>query len=193
MNIYILYSYSKLLNQFYSMNISSLLHPKKTKLTGRQRVPIRYLPKHLTRRDTSRQRGYLNKSRRLYKRGVYYNRPKVASFHNRPSPHVARAMKMYGVSSLAPSSKLARDTGCQIEGLRKIVRKGEGAYFSSGSRPNQTAQSWGYARLGSAITGYNAAIVDYPILKKHCRPGSRALRLANRLVKNKTRKTTKSD
>lgn len=166
----------------------SLLHPKKTFLTKSVRVPIRYLPRKLTIRDKSRQRRYLNKSRRLYKKGIYFNRPKISSFHNRPSPHVARAMKMYGVSSLIPSPKLARASGCQIEGLRKIVRKGEGAYFSSGSRPNQSAQSWGYARLGSAITGQNAAIVDYSILQKHCRPGSRALRLASRLVRNKTRR-----
>ena len=165
-----------------------LLHPKKTNLTKSQRVPIRYLPKRLTSRDKGRQRNYLMKSRRLYKRGVYYTRPKVGSFKNRPSPHVSRAMKMYHVSSLVPSSKLARASGCQIEGLRKIIRKGEGAYYSSGSRPNQTSHSWGYARLGSALTGKNAAIVDYSILRKSCRPGSRALRLASRLVRNKTQR-----
>jgi len=190
MNIYILYSYSKYTNQFYSMSLS-LLHPKKTYLTRHTRVPIRYLPKRLTIRDKSRQRNYLNKSRRLYKQGIYFQRPKVSSFKNHPSPHVSRAMKMYNVSSLVPSSKLARASGCQIEGLRKIVRKGEGAYFSSGSRPNQTAQSWGYARLGSAITGQNAAIVDYSILKQNCHPKSRALRLANRLIRNKTQRRGK--
>ena len=131
------------------MSLISLLHPKKTHLTRRVRVPIRYLPRRLTVRDKSRQRGFLNKSRRLYKRGIYFNRPKVSSFKNHPSPHVARAMKMYGVSSLVPSPKLARASGCKIEGLRQIVRKGEGAYYSSGSRPNQSAQSWGYARLRS--------------------------------------------
>ena len=44
-----------------------------------------------------------------------------------------------------------------------------GAYFSSGSRPNQTPHSWGYARLASSITGNNASIVDYKILKKGCK------------------------
>jgi len=37
--------------------------------------------------------------------------------------------------------------------LQKIVNKGMGAYYSSGSRPNQTPASWGIARLASAITG----------------------------------------
>ena len=53
-----------------------------------------------------------------------------------------------------------KKTGCSIEALKKIVNKGEGAYYSSGSRPNQTSHSWGYARLASAITGGKAAAVD---------------------------------
>jgi hypothetical protein len=167
------------------MSLFTLLRPKKTKLTQKKKVPIRYLPKQLTRKDRSKQRSYLNKSRRLYKKGIYYTRPKVKSFKNHKSPHIQRAMKMYHVESIAPSAKLAKATGCSISGLRKIVKKGEGAYFSSGSRPNQTAHSWGYARLGSAITGNNAAIVDYSILKASCRPRSRALRLAKRRIGTK--------
>jgi hypothetical protein len=163
----------------------TLLHPKKTNLTKKRRVPIRYLPKQLTRKDRNKQRSYLIHSRRSYKKGVYYTRPRVKSFKNRPSPHVARATKMYHVENMKPSAKLARATGCSISGLRKIVRKGEGAYYSSGSRPNQTAKSWGYARLGSALTGQNAAIVDYSILENHCKPGSRPLRLAKKLVHNR--------
>ena len=60
----------------------------------------------------------------------------------------------------------------------QIVRKGEGAYYSSGSRPNQTAQSWGIARLASSLTGGKAAAVDYRILESGCDPKKRAMRLA---------------
>ena len=35
-----------------------------------------------------------------------------------------------------------------------------GINISSGSRPNQNAQSWGLARLASAITAGKAAAVD---------------------------------
>ena len=167
------------------MPFKNIIHTIKTNLTKKIRVPKRYLPSQLTRKDRMRQISALKRSRRLYRRGVYYKRPKMASFRNRPSPHVARAMKMYKVKSLVPSPALARASGCQIEGLRKIVRKGEGAYYSSGSRPNQTPQSWGYARLGSALTGQNAAVVDYPILKKHCRSGSRALRAATHRIRRR--------
>jgi len=69
-------------------------------------------------------------------------------------------------------------TGCSQKALAKIVNKGAGAYYSSGSRPNQTAQSWGIARLASAITAGKAAAVDYTILERGCKPSSKALRLA---------------
>jgi hypothetical protein len=65
------------------------------------------------------------------------------------------------------------------------VKKGEGAYYSSGSRPNQTPQSWAYARLASAITGGKASLVDYSILEKGCDPRKKALKLANLSRKNK--------
>lgn len=87
-------------------------------------------------------------------------------------------MKTYRVTTVAPTRELSRKTGCSVRGLRKIVNKGEGAYYSSGSRPNQTPQSWGYARLASAITGANASVVDYSILTQECSKDSRALRLA---------------
>ena len=36
-------------------------------------------------------------------------------------------------------------------GQKKIIDKGMGAYFSSGSRPNQNPTSWGLGRLASVI------------------------------------------
>ena len=48
----------------------------------------------------------------------------------------------------------------------QIVKKGEGAYYSSGSRPNQTAKSWGLARLASSLTAGKAAAIDYDIIEK---------------------------
>ena len=127
--------------------------------------PKRYIPKTLSLRDKEKQLNMLNKSKRLYKQQQYYTRKKVASYKHKPSKHVINAKNMYHLSSISPSPELAKATGCSIEALDKIVKKGEGAYYSSGSRPNQTPQSWGIARLASAITAGNAAIVDYDILK----------------------------
>ena len=77
--------------------------------------------------------------------------------------------------------------------LRKIVSKGMGAYYSSGSRPNQTAESWGIARLASAITGGKSAVVDYHLLEKGCNKKSKSLKLAKKAKKITRRKVPKID
>lgn len=143
------------------------------------RVPLRYLPFRLTRKDRAKQARALSRSRKAYKVGKYYTRPKIASFKNKKSDHIVRATKMYGVNSIVPNQELARKTGCSVQALKQIVKKGEGAYYSSGSRPNQTARSWGLARLASSITGGKASAVDYAILERGCNHRtSRAFRLA---------------
>jgi len=141
-------------------------------------IPKRYVPKTLSQRDRIKQRKNILKSRRLYKRHTYFTRPKVKSFKSKPSGHVQTAKRMYKVDTIRPSQNLAKRTGCSQKALRKIVNKGRGAYYSSGSRPNQTAESWGIARLASAVTGGPASKVDYDILKEGCSGSSKALRLA---------------
>ena len=143
------------------------------------RVPLRYLPFRLTRKDRAKQVRSLARSRKAYKVGKYYQRPKVASFKSKKSDHIVRATKMYGVDRIVPGPELARKTQCSVAALKQIVKKGEGAYYSSGSRPNQTARSWGLARLASSITGGKASAVDYSILEKGCNhKTSKAFRLA---------------
>lgn len=145
----------------------------------RIRVPQRYIPRFLSTKDKKFAQKELKKSRKQYKQGKYYTRKRVATFKSKPSKHVIRAQKIYNVKDVRPSKALARKTGCSVNALDKIVKKGQGAYYSSGSRPNQTAHSWGYARLASAITGGKSAAVDYYILKKGCNKTSKALRYAN--------------
>lgn len=147
------------------------------------KINLRYLPKILTRKDRKFQWRELFKSRKLYKKGVYHSRPKVKSFKSKKSKHIIKAEKIYGVSKIGATDELAKATGCNKKALAKIINKGAGAYYSSGSRPNQTAQSWGVARLASAITSGKAAAVDYNILEKGCKPKSKAFTLAKRARK----------
>ena len=142
------------------------------------KIPQRYVPRFLTRKDKRKQKKQLKKSRENYKRGKYYTRKKVKSFKSKTSPHILKARKMYKVDDVMPNKKLSEATGCSIKALEKIVSKGKGAYFSSGSRPNQTAHSWGYARLASSITGGKASAVDYHVLKDGCKKNSKALKLS---------------
>jgi len=146
-------------------------------------IPEKYIHKLLTSSDKIKQKKNIRKSRRLYKRGQYYERPKVRSFKSKKSKHLSKVARLYGIDQIEISKELSDKTQCTKVGLEKIVNKGRGAYYSSGSRPNQTAESWGLARLASAITGGNASIVDYHILNEHCKPTSKALRMAKKTCK----------
>ena len=161
---------------------------KNNKCIKKETVPETYLPKSLSNKDYEKQKRELKKSRKLYKNKQYITRKKIASFQSTTSPHVIRAMKMYNVDKINSSSALAKATKCSREGLEKIISKGRGAYHSSGSRPNQTAESWGRARLASAISGGNASITDYHVLNEHCKSNSKALKLAEELIKKKGKK-----
>jgi hypothetical protein len=145
--------------------------------------PMRYLPKLLTRKDTKKQLQMLLKSKKLYKNKQYYTRQKVSSYKNKTSKHILDARKIYNIDKVTPNRELAMKTGCTLSSLKQIVKKGEGAYYSSGSRPNQTSQSWGLARLASSITGGKSAAVDYDILQKGCNHKKPAFILANKSKK----------
>jgi hypothetical protein len=146
-------------------------------------IPEKYIPKVLSTIDEKKQKSYIKRSQRLYKRGKYYERPKVRSFKSKTSKHLEKVESIYGVNPLKVNKELSRRTKCSKKGLEKIINKGRGAYYSSGSRPNQTAESWGLARLASAITGGPSSIIDYHILDEHCKPDSKALKMARKTCK----------
>jgi hypothetical protein len=155
-------------------------------------VPIRYVPKNLTKSDKLKQIKMLMKSRKMYKKQKYYAREKLKHFHSKKSNHINDARKIYNIQKITPSKQLSAATGCSISSLKQIVRKGEGAYYSSGSRPNQTAQSWGLARLASSITGGRASVVDFDIIQKGCNHSKKAYILANRTKKQNMNGLTKT-
>ena len=142
------------------------------------KIPIRYLPTVLSKKDRKKQLHMLQKSRKAYRKGKFINRKPISSFHSKKSNHIQNAIKMYKIKNILPNKKLASVTGCSIPTLKKIVNKGKGAYFSSGSRPNQTAQSWGLARLASSVTGGKASIVDFKLLENGCKHSGKAYKLA---------------
>lgn len=131
----------------------------------------------LSQKDKKKQISMIEKSRRMYKKGKYFSRNKL-NYPTKISPHILRAQKLYGVK-IIPSEELAQKTGCSLSALQQIVKKGEGAYYSSGSRPSQTAHSWAYARLASAVSGGKASKVDFHILKT-CNKTKKAYKLAKK-------------
>jgi len=158
-------------------------------------VPVKYLPKRLSKKDKAKQKKQLQKSRAAYKKGIYINRKPLKSFKNKKSQHLINAEKIYKVNKIVINNNLAKKTGCSIKALNKIVKKGIGAFYSSGSRPSQTSYSWGIARLASSISGGKAAAIDYNILVEGCLNNSKALKLAKKSrIKNGygTRKVPKT-
>tara|TARA_R110000772_G_scaffold268607_1_gene396689 strand:- start:759 stop:1031 length:273 start_codon:yes stop_codon:yes gene_type:complete len=68
--------------------------------------------------------------------------------------------------SLPEISKL---TGFKLSGLKKIVEKGEGAFFSNPKsvRPQvKSSTQWGIARVYSAVMGGKASKIDKDLLIK---------------------------
>ena len=78
--------------------------------------------------------------------------------------------KKYGFSKDEGHSikEIADKAGIKYSNALKIVKKGEGAYYSNPQsvRPTVTsAREWGIARLYSAVMGGKAAKVDKDLLK----------------------------
>jgi len=147
------------------------------------KIPIRYVPKKLTTKDKTKQIAMLLKSKKLYKQNKYYTRKQIPSYKHKKSKHIINACKIYNIKNITPNKELSDKTGCEISALEQIVKKGEGAYYSSGSRPNQSAQSWGLARLASSLTSGKSAAVDYDIIKNGCKHNKKAFILANKAKK----------
>ena len=149
-------------------------------------IPLKYIPKYLSDTDRKKQKKNIEKSKKLYKQKKYVERPKLDSYSHKGSQHLEKVKEIYNEDPLIVNKTLAKKTGCSEEGLEKIKNKGRGAYYSSGSRPNQTAHSWGKARLYSAISGGPAAKVDRHILLEGCKANSKALHLSKKpMVPNK--------
>jgi hypothetical protein len=144
------------------------------------KLPTKYLPSLKEIKDSAKQVKMLMKSRKQYKKGKFFTRKKIKSYKSKTSSHITDARKIYGIENVAPNKELSRKTGCSLSALKQIVRKGQGAYYSSGSRPNQTSQSWGLARLASSITAGKSAAVDYDILEKGCDHKKKAFLLAKK-------------
>ena len=145
------------------------------------KIPRKYIPKSLSKKDFAKAKRNIQKTRKLYKKGLYIERPKLKSYKKKKSKHVEKAKRMYNVDKVIPTTELSKKSKCSVRSLRAITKKGRGAFYSSGSRPMQTAQSWARARLASALTGGPASKIDYHLLQEGCKKNSPALALAKKL------------
>ena len=115
-------------------------------------LPKRYVPNSLTPSDKKKQiNSILSGS----------DRPRVNSFQSKRSSWVVKFENKYGFK-ITDKDKISQKILAR-PGIEKILEKGRGAYYSGGSRPNQTPHSWANARLASVIMGGNARKVDKDI------------------------------
>lgn len=128
--------------------------PPKDKDTG---LPKKYVPKSLTPSQKQKQVESIREKR---------NRPKLKGVKTRKSKWTTKAEKYFkGDTSL---SNISKTLGVSKTGLLKIIIKGEGAYYSAGSRPNVSARQWGYVRMFSVLFGGKARYnQDKDIVEKY--------------------------
>ena len=124
-------------------------------------IPEKYLA-GLTPSQRLLQQKAILKSRKQYEEtGKIEERPQVSSKKSPRSPWVVKFQEKHGfpITDLDKVKKAYPNADVEM-----ILKKGAGAYASSGSRPNQTSYSWKFARLASALLGGPAAKVDKNLL-----------------------------
>ena len=127
-------------------------------------LPPQYI-RGLSKKDKQKQLKSIRKAKRSYKRGKYVPRPKLKSFKEKKSSWTQKFHKLH--PNAKTLKQISNVTGIPKGALSAVKRKGMGAYYSSGSRPNQTAESWGLARMYSYILGGPTRKIDHHITEKY--------------------------
>ena len=124
----------------------------------KKKINPKYLPKSLSKSDKEKQLKSLEKQT---------SRPKLDSFQSKRSPWVKNFEKKYNTK--ITDFKYIDKHLLPQKGIDKVLNKGRGAYYTSGSRPNQTTESWALARLASVLLKGPAYDIDKKIAQKHGR------------------------
>lgn len=129
------------------------------------KIPKTYVPESLSIPDLKKQlKSIIERS----------ERPKLETFKSKKSTFTEKAKAYFGegntskkdIAKILSKGNKKREEEL-LKGLDEIYKKGEGAYYSSGSRPNQTAFSWASARMFSVLFGGNARKIDKNIVEKY--------------------------
>ena len=120
-----------------------------------KKINPKYVPKGLSASDKKKQIKSIKEKT---------DRPKT-DYPTKRSSHVVAFEKRYGVK-INDDNFISKNI-ISKEGIDEILKKGRGAYYSAGSRPNTTPESWSRARLASVIMGGAARSVDDAIWKKY--------------------------
>ena len=113
-------------------------------------------------------KGLKGKERRAQIKSIFEgkDRPET-SVKSKRSGWVKKYEEKYGTK--ITDRKFIHKNIISYAGQKQIIDKGKGAYYSSGSRPNQTPTSWGLARLASVILNGPSRRIDKKIWDKYKR------------------------
>lgn len=136
-------------------NLSEYIKKFKIK-DSRKKYPKKYVPDVLSEKDKLKQIKSIEK-------GV--DRPKLASFKSKRSGWAKRFEDKY--KTKITDRTFIHKNIIKNKGIKLIISKGVGAYYSGGSRPNQTDMSWANARLSSVIMGGPARKSDMKIWNQY--------------------------
>jgi hypothetical protein len=126
-------------------------------------IPDRYLPKSLTESQRKKQIKSIFEGT---------DRPKL-NIRSRKSSNTVKFNNKYGdrfkdLKGGKSVENIAKVVGLPFRALKDIFERGEAAYRTSGSRPNQTPQSWAYGRLyGYIMNDPDVRKADADITKKY--------------------------
>jgi hypothetical protein len=114
-------------------------------------IPKRYLPDTLSKADRQKQ------IKSIFEKA---NRPKV-KVPKRKSKWTIAFDSKYGdaidkLKGGRSKRNIAKVSGIPFKAIDEVYKKAEGAYYSSGSRPNQSATSWALGRTYAYIMGGEA-------------------------------------
>jgi hypothetical protein len=121
----------------------------------KKKIPKKYVPDSLTKSQKAKQVKSIREKR---------DRPKL-DIKTKRSKFTVMAEKYFGKGKTSIDD-IAKKLKINKKGLQLIMEKGQGAYYS-GSRPNQTAFSWGQSRIYSVLFGGEARRIDKDIVKKY--------------------------
>ena len=136
----------------------------KVSYKGKSRnIPKRYIPDTLKRKERKKQ------IKSIFERK---DRPKT-NVKSRKSSWTVLFNQKYGqelnnMKGKKSRKNISKVTGIPLKAINEVYKKGEGAYYSSGSRPNQTSESWARGRLYAYIMGgKEVRRIDNNITKKY--------------------------
>tara|TARA_Y100001938_G_C8019082_1_gene394236 strand:- start:650 stop:1123 length:474 start_codon:yes stop_codon:yes gene_type:complete len=139
---------------------------QKVKITYKgetRNIPKRYLPDTLKGKDRQKQIKSIFEKK---------DRPKT-KVKKRKSSYTIDFNEKYGeevdkLKGKRSRKNISKVVGIPVKALNEVYKKGEGAYYSSGSRPNQTPQSWARGRMYAYIMGgKKVRKADESITKKY--------------------------